>query len=411
MIKHLRQGGWLNNERVRRISIISLLITIAMMVLLFASAHGTVDRMGRPLGTDFSNVWTAGKMALNGQAAQAWDWQSHLEVQRKTHHDPNIPFYGWHYPPPFLLIAASLALFPYLMALILWQVSTLALAIKTVRAIVPDSKAILIALGCPVVLVCFGHGHNGFLTGALLCGGLLLLDKRPWIAGILLGCMIYKPQFGLVLPVVMLIGGHWRAIMSATIAALLLSLITIVLWGLPVWSAFIDSLPLTQSVVIEQGSTGWEKIQSVYSAVRNWGGSIALGWGVQSAATLIAIAGTALIARGQSLFCRNAVVIAAALLATPYCLDYDLVPLEMGLAFLIVDGRERGFLDWEKSLYALVWAIPSFGRAGMAATTIPFGLIAIMIVFGLGLRRSGHFGDMSALKSWPFRHSHELSAP
>jgi hypothetical protein len=411
MFESIRLGAWLHADRVRAISVMSLLVTLTMMALLFASASGTTDQMGRPLGTDFSNVWTAGKMALDGHAAQAWDWPTHLEVQRKTHNDPNIPFYGWHYPPPFLLIAAVLALFPYVIALIMWQLSTLALALKTVRAILPDTKAIIVALGCPVVLVCFGHGHNGFLTGALLCSGLLLLDKRPWIAGVLLGCMIYKPQFGLVLPVLMLMGGHWRAIFSAVVAALFLSLLTIAIWGLPVWTAFIDSLPLTQSIVIEQGGTGWEKIQSAFSAVRNWGGSIGLGWRVQAVVTLIAISGTAIMARGKTPFCRNALVIAAALLATPYCLDYDLVPLAMALAFLVADGRDRGFLDWEKSLYALVWAIPLFGRAGMAATTIPFGLIAIALIFGLALRRSLYFGDLPVIRSWPFRRSHGLSAP
>jgi hypothetical protein len=411
MIDGLSDGRWLTTERMRRIAVISFLATIGTVAYLFWGSHGTVDAFGRPLGTDFSNVWAAGHMALGNDAAKAWDWPSHYAVQQATHHDPKIPFYGWHYPPPFLLIAALLAQFPYVMALILWQISTLCLAVITVRAILPHHRAIIIAVGCPVVLVCLGHGHNGFLTGALLCGGLLLLNKKPWVAGILMGCMIYKPQFGLILPIVLIFGGHWRAIGGAIASAALLCALTLLLWGLPVWSAFIDSLPLTQSVIIEQGVTGWAKIQSAFSAVRNWGGSVAIAWAIQSSVTIIAIAGAAALSRSTNANSRNALIVASALLATPYCLDYDLVPLSISIAFLVADGRERGFLSWEKSLYALVWATPLFGRAAMMATTIPFGLIAIATVFVLSVRRALLFGDVPVIKSLPFRHLREPSAP
>jgi Glycosyltransferase family 87 len=256
-----------------------------------------------------------------------------------------------------------------------------------------------------------GHGHNGFLTGALLCGGLSLLDKRPWVAGLLMGCMIYKPQFGLILPILLIFGGHWRAIGGASASATFLCLVTLLIWGLPVWSAFVDSLPLTQSVIIEQGITGWAKIQSAFSAVRNWGGGIAFAWAIQGCVTAIAMIGAVVLAFSKNAACRNALIVAAALLATPYCLDYDLVPLMIALAFLIADGRARGFLPYEKSLYALVWITPLFGRALMMLTTIPFGLIAILIVFILAIRRSLSFGDLPSLKSWPFRRLRAASAP
>jgi hypothetical protein len=39
----------------------------------------------------------------------------------------DTPFYGWHYPPFFLAVAAALALMPYQLALIVWQGVTLLL--------------------------------------------------------------------------------------------------------------------------------------------------------------------------------------------------------------------------------------------------------------------------------------------
>jgi hypothetical protein len=384
----LARGDWVTSGRVRMFAMLSLIATIGMVTYLFLTAHGTVDSFGRPLGTDFSNVWTAGRMALEGRAPLAWNWPTHFTAQQLAHHKTNIPFYGWHYPPPFLLIAALLALMPYIPALIVWQASTLAVALLTVRNILPLPGTTLAALGAPVVLVCLGHGHNGFLTAALLGGGLFLLDRRPFVAGLLLGCMVYKPQFGLVLPVVLLLGGHWRAICGALLSAGLLCALTLTLWGWPVWAAFIHSLPLTQSVVIEQGATGWEKIQSAFSAARNWGAGISLAWGIQAAVTVAAIIGTMAVSRGAQPFVRNAMVIAAALLSTPYLLDYDLVPLGMAIAFLVADGRERGFLPYEKTLLAFVWIVPLFGRALMSLTTVPLGFVSIGAVFLIALCRS-----------------------
>ena len=180
MIETIATGEWLTERRITAVATMMLIATIASLAVLFAGAHGTLDALGRPLGTDFSNVWTAGWMADHGRAALAWDWPAHHAVQVATHHDPTVPFYGWHYPPPFLLVAALLATMPYVPALIVWQAATLMPALLLVRRIVPGRRTLLVALAAPVVLVCLGHGHNGFLSAALLGGGLLLLDRRPF---------------------------------------------------------------------------------------------------------------------------------------------------------------------------------------------------------------------------------------
>ena len=121
----LASGEWVTRERVLRIALIACGISACSIAWLFATAHGTLDFKGRPLGTDFSNVWTAGHMALDHHAARAWSWPDHFAVQQWVHHKKDVDFFGWHYPPPFLLVASILALFSYVPALIIWQVATL----------------------------------------------------------------------------------------------------------------------------------------------------------------------------------------------------------------------------------------------------------------------------------------------
>ena len=74
---------------------------------------------------------------------------------------------------------------------------------------------------------------------------------------------------------------------------------------------------------------------------------------------------------------------AAALASTPYLLDYDLVVLGVGAAFLFADGRARGFLAYDRSLLALVWAAPLFARQIAEAAAIPLGLLTILTILAL----------------------------
>jgi len=285
---------------------------------------------------------------------------------------------------------------PYLLALFVWQAATLLPFAWLMRRFTGRPEAWLFVLAAPVTLICIMHGHNGFLTALLLAGGLMLLEKRPFAAGLLLGCLVYKPQFALVLPLLLLVLWNWRAIAGAAVSSVTLIATTLAMWGWPVWQAFLDSLPLTRSIVIEQGRTGWEKIMSPFSAVRSWGGSVELAYAVQGIATVGAIAATLWLARKARPDLRNAAVTAAVLISTPYVLDYDFVVLLAGIAFLWRDAERHGWLDWEKSALALVWIAPLVARSLAAATLFPLGLLTAILVLALAVRRQ--------LKASPSRH-------
>lgn len=384
-----RTDRLITRARVRAAAISMIAVTLIGLIALFWTAHGTVDSLGRPIGTDFSNVWTAGWMADHGRAPQAWDWPTQYAVQQQVHRNAAIPFYGWHYPPPFLIIATLLAQLPYVVALLLWQGTTLALALLLVRRLLPGQRdAILVALGAPVVMVCIGHGQNAFLTATLLGAGMMLLDRRPWLAGVLLGALVYKPQFAVLIPVLVLARGRGRAFLSAGLTVALLCLATLFLWGWPVWQAFIDSLPLTRHIVVESGATGWEKIQSPFAAIRQWGGSIAFAYAVQGVVTALAILAAALVARRGAMELRGAAALSAALLCTPYVLDYDHVLLGIAIAFLWADIARRGTMRWEPTWLAYAWAAPLFGRALSELAHVPVNLIAAIAILALTLRRA-----------------------
>jgi hypothetical protein len=391
-------GEWLTRSFTLTAAAGSLALTAVAIVGLAVTGRGNLDLLGRPLGTDFSAFWSAGRLALEGHAAGAYDWTV-LHAFEQQMFGPHVPLTAFAYPPPFLLVTAAIALLPYLAALVAWQIATLAPAVWLATRIVPHPLTALVALGCPAVLLNLLHGQNAFLTAFLLGAGLWQLDRRPVLAGFLFGCLIYKPHLGLIVPVVLIAGRHWRAFFAAAFCALGIVLLTGAAFGFAIWQTYIDALPFFRRVLIDMGGPGYEKMQSAFAATRMWGGSLELASGVQTIVSAVVIAACAYLSFGRrSPDARNAAICAAAALATPFVLDYDLIMIEIGVAFLVADRMQRGFADWEKTALALIWVAPALARGLAMTAMIPLGLLASSAVLVLALSRHQDIGQAIKIK-------------
>jgi Glycosyltransferase family 87 len=173
---------------------------VAAVGYLVVTANGPVDALGRPLGTDFSNVYAAGTYVLEGKPQAPFD-PALQYAREQAIFGPDTPFYGWHYPPFFLFVAAGLAL------LTLWTRAggvadrdlPCSISFRSALAAAPirggttnDNRTVpalapLLAAAFPAVFVNLSHGHNGFLTAALMDAALVTLDRRPVVAGVLFG--------------------------------------------------------------------------------------------------------------------------------------------------------------------------------------------------------------------------------
>jgi hypothetical protein len=159
--------------------------------------------------------------------------------------------------------------------------------------------------------------------------------------------------------------------------------------GGDVWQAFADSTTFTQTVVLEQGGTGWEKIQSVFSAARMWGAGVHTAYAVQIALALMLAASLAWLWHSNAAFELKASALAtASLLATPYVLDYDLMVMAIAIAFFARYGLRHGFRDYEISLLAAAWLVPLLSRGVAGIAGIPLGLFALLAIYVFVLRRA-----------------------
>lgn len=376
--------SWLTSERFIAVSRILVIEYILGLSLWFALADGYKDRAGIPIGADFINVFAAGFMVLKGQAPAVYDWSAHGAVQKEIlHYD--AAYFGWHYPPFFLILATLLALLPYFAALAVYTIAGFSAYWAVARRIGLKTKAFFWGIAAfPGAFINLSNGQNGFITTALLGSGFLFLEKRPWIAGALFGLLSYKPQFFVVIPVLLLAGGYGRALAATILSALACAAASLALFGIETWQAFFKSTELTRRIVVENGQTGWEKIQSVFSLAREMGSDLPIAYGLQIFIGLAALGLAAWLWRQKesTLAARATVLIATTALVTPYILDYDLIILAVPLVFLARQGLEKGFLPYEKLLLITLWFLPLIVRiaAKAGAPLTPF-MMATMLGF------------------------------
>lgn len=354
---------------------------LSFLAAMFVRDHWLVDVAGRIVANDFIAVWAAGQMALAGHAPAIYDWHVHHAAEIAIAGGKFPGYYGWHYPPLFLLIAAGLACLPYLVAFGAWVASTFALYGIAIARIAESRNAWLWALAFPASLLDAWVGQNGFFTAALFGAVLLSIEERPLIAGVCLGLLTYKPQFGVLFPFVLVATGEWRVIAAATATALVFAFASWLAFGSGTWIAFVHSIPVSTHMLLATGQAGWNKLQSVYGAVRWLGGSNRLGWEVQIAvAVLIGAAVIALWRSPAPRALKSAALAVAALLATPYLYIYDFPVLAIAIAFL---ARDKPFSLYEQALVAAA----ALAVVGFLILHAPTGLAATCFVAAIVARR------------------------
>ncbi len=387
-IAHAELAAASKPPATRLVALIGLMLALAYLVLLsgaYLDGNLLTDKQGRPIPNDFVNVYAAGLLTHDGAPAAAYDWTQHKGAEERAVGYAFANYYGWHYPPTFLFAAAVLAMLPYVTALVIWLAATLAAYAATLAGILGGRAGVFIALGFPAALWNITAGQNGFLTAALIGGTLGLLERRPALAGICLGLLSYKPQFGLLFPIVLIADRRWLTVATAALTAAAFAALSWLAFGTASWEAFVQATPMTSRIILGEGGTEFERLQSVFGFVRAHGGGEALAWTAQASAAIAAAAGLVVLWRSRAAYELKAAALAAgALLATPYVFIYDFAALAVAVAFLLRFALKNGFTASE------IVALPF---AGALILTYPYvktqlGLAAALIVIALVAQRA-----------------------
>lgn len=389
---------------MRRGALLGLAIFIGYLIViatLYADGRRAAEQGESPMLTDFTSLYAASMLLQRQPATDLYRpremYQASLlgaqaayggnlsEKQARA-----IGMHPWMYPPTFILAALPLAYLPYFMALLAWLALTAIPYLAAMRAILRDQSFWLIALGAPPVFYNLIYGQTGFLIAGLIALGLTWLRPRPVLAGICIGLASIKPHFGVLIPIALICGAHWKTFWAAVATVIGGALLSALLLGADPWYAFIGTL-FANMRGFEQGIYKWWVMPSVMGALHQSGLDLVWAWRGQMLAASLAFAAVAWTwwqspTRTALPGLEGAVLCSATLLAVPMVYLYDMMLLVPAIALLWSDMRLRGYHPGELLLLA-------GGSAGLLAAIKLgsggpiYGALLGTTLLGLALRR------------------------
>lgn len=341
---------------------LALILSLALAAV-FVLQEVTTDG---PLYPDVWGFWTFGRYALTHSPATIYDNAALHAFQAGLGMPAENGFYPYPYPPWFLLAVAPLGGLPYPTAALVWRgVTFTALVVALGAWRWQWDRALLLAVA-PACALSFVVGQNGFLTAALMLGGLRLLPVRPVLAGVLLAATAYKPQLALLVPAFLLFGAHWRALAGAVLGTALLTAAATLMFGWAVWPAWADAMQAQALALTAGRGPKLDQMPTVTAAVQLLGGSAGMARAVQGMA-----AAGAMVALWRARRRAEVIILPlATFVATPYAFGYDL-PVLTGAALVALEGHRSPVL-------LLIVLAPCM-------LVLPFGAVMVSLLFGVAL--------------------------
>lgn len=351
-----------------------LLAILAITIII----TGALVNWQHPYLMDFLSYWAASILTVGGSPAGAYDVTLHHIVQQRAFpFDTRLPF---AYPPLYLLFLVPFGFLPYAVAAAVWVAATLGAYGAAARRIMPDWSAAAIAF--PPVVICGISGQNGLLTAALFMAGLSMLGRRPFVAGLIFGCLVIKPQLGLLLPLAFIAAREWRAFAGAAVTVVTLIVLSLIAFGIAPWFGFFNQFSLFAAIATD-GLVGWHKMASVFTSLRLAGLASPLALAIHIACGVAAATAVWQVWRAtDNMLTRGAILAPASLLISPYLYIYDQVMLIVSLYWLARQGGHKGWL-------ILLYLLPLTTIAQFWSESPAINLAPLASLVALGLVWSG----------------------
>ncbi len=300
------------------------------------------DKATLVLGRDFLNLWMYGRALFEaGEPSRFYDVATYNDALARML-GAGYPGQNWPNPPTALVVMAPFGLLGYFPALIAWcLVSALAFWLAGRRE-VADLRTLAIVAVSPAALLCVLSGQSSFLTTAALLAVFAQLDKRPALAGMLIGLLTIKPQLGILCPFALIASGRWRVFIAAAITAVALLAASVALGGIESWHAYIvKALPLQREVLQDAAGTAMPFHPTVFMNIR---GAVGNHFAeiIQLAFTIAAVVAVSAAFRYRGNADRRmlqALFLACTVSASPYMGAYDLLPLTFAAVALIAEEK------------------------------------------------------------------------
>ncbi len=294
------------------------------------------------VGRDFLNFWMYGRAAWITDPGQFYDprvYQHALDGLLGA----NYPGQNWSYPPSIMLIAAPFGRVAYLPALLCWTILSLAIFVWAVGRQLDERRLFIPILLSPAAVFCLISGQSSFLTAAMLLTIFACLDRRPLLAGVLIGVLTLKPQLGLLLPVMLAASGRWRVFATAAVTALIIAAATTAVFGPETWNDFLlKGLPVQNLVLADPERIATSFHATIFMNAYGAGASYRLAMIVQACFSAFALAAVFFafrFRRDADPHLLTALFFACSVCVVPYLASYDTLPMTCLAVILLATGH------------------------------------------------------------------------
>jgi hypothetical protein len=367
-------AGWLAPQRIRAHAILLAVCLWGVCAVDYATP-GLFDRAGNIKFQDFLQFPVSANLISQARADELYNDQvlaDHIGtiVGRETTVRLRY-FYGPQVALPFV----ALLRLPFLAQAELWVALSLLMYFGCVYLLWKSCTGLrghgrLVAIGAIAYPPLFHFFVRGQLSVViLLCvtaAYLAFRARQNCLAGIFLGLLVFKPQFLIAIPLVLLLAGAWRSLAGLTLSATAQLGLAYLYFGSSVMRAYGDMLlhsafhPGTTELSLSP--VQMHSLHSFWEMLVPWRGGV---WALYLLSSIAVLAIAAMVWKSSSsLAIRFSALILAAVLVNPHIYIYDLLVLAVPLLLLadwVMNHAGHPFAPTVAVLLYLIFILPLFG--------------------------------------------------
>jgi len=361
---------WLTSKRLRAHALL-LAIAVWGIYIWTIATPGLRDRNGNLKGTDFLHFYTLGSLALAHSGNELYDMRSQALLAERRVPDARGIRYLPLYPPQVSLLFAPLAVFSYERALTLWWLFTALIYAACCYWTWQSCPALhrcgattaLAALAFPAFFHLIAWGQTSAI--ALACFTVtffLLRDQREFAAGLVLGCVTFKPQLGLAAAILFIFVGSWRLVAGAALSGAVQSAVGVLYYGTGPFRSWMDTMRHVPARLASFEPKPYEThcLRTFWSILVP---RSELSFGLYLVSSAVVLGWTIAIWKSQKPFSlKFSVLLLATVLVSPHLTIYDLVILAPAILLLtewaISQGSTQAGIG---SLLYAVYILPLLG--------------------------------------------------